>query len=210
MKQSKNESNENLSKEEFIEPKGRFVREETERKLTQLYIFERVIGEIEKTKKSTDSHLDKLSEVRRLLSFSPEVNKDILSRIDLATDTPRKYKSIFPKEFYEEIYRLNGWDQVLARQFRKKREVALWTRELIYGRFNKETVIQIEQRNPYIGFCTRRFYHHQFLTPEGALVLSQILQEAVELMSTHKTWKEFRKDYLLRYKLAYQMSLFED
>lgn len=210
MKPRKKIDNKVLEKKALLEPNGNKVNRESERKEIQLHIFQRVNEEIEDNRKTKDSQLDKLNEVRRLLSFSPLENKDILNRIDLATETPRQYKSIFPKEFYEGIYRLNGWDQELAKQFRKKREVAVWTRELIYGRFNKEVVSQIEQRNPYVGYCVRRFYHHQFLTSEGALFLSRILNEAVELMLTHTTWREFRKDYLLRYKLGYQMSLFED
>src|SRR5258708_29468735 len=44
----------------------------------------------------------------------------------------------YGKDYYKEIFRLNGWNDDEHKNFGKPREVAIWTVRLIYGRFMKD------------------------------------------------------------------------
>jgi hypothetical protein len=153
----------------------------------------------------SDRHYDRESEKHQLLNGSfislQEVKKNI-------QDKARPYKSMFPLIYFREIYRLFGWPKEEADKFLRRKEVAMFTRGVIYGRFDKGVLLSLHSLNPYTGFIKRNFKHFQFLTDEGIEKLDSIIEECVIAMRECSTIEEFRALWYNRYGVSYQVPLF--
>lgn len=117
----------------------------------------------------------------------------------------------YGKDYYKEIFRLNGWNDDEYRNFTKPRDVAIWTVRLIYGRFMKELpsiMEELNERNRYIRYCVRRYKFFQFLTPDAQKRLDDFIDECIDMMRKYKDWDSFEKDYCALHGLAYQSRLF--
>lgn len=130
----------------------------------------------------------------------------------LVTPSPSPYVALFPNTlpFWEQIFKLNDWNELDPAKFVKPRIVGRWVCELIYNRFRKEVLPAIRKLNPFLtkGFRLRK--HFQYLTPEAKAMLIQYRDEAVALMLTSSNWTEFRKKYLAQYGIGFQPSVFDE
>jgi hypothetical protein len=107
------------------------------------------------------------------------------------------------------MFRLFGWPVEEATIFRKKRDAAIFNNEVIYGRFDKGVLLSLHVLNPYNGYMTRNFKHFQFLTEEGVVKLSTIINQAIEVMSESSNYPDFRSKWFEKYGVPYQLNLFQ-
>lgn len=154
----------------------------------------------------TDTHLDREDEKIKLLGGS-EISISGLKQFIKGHAQPHETR--FTLEYFTHICRLNGWPEEEAKQFHKRPEVALYNRQIIYGRFPKEVIQALETVNPYYRFAQRMFMHHQFLTPKGVEDLKMYIKQAIELMKECSNWHDFTVKYGNRYGLPYQLSIFD-
>jgi len=153
----------------------------------------------------SDKELDNENTKRQLLSSIQnfwtikEVGINILKK-------PSDYEAIFPQEFYQEIYRLNGWSHK-GKIAQKPWKVGNFTNEIIYYRFSNEILPVLRIVNPFIIPGFRKYKHHQYLTTGGRIELANFIQQAINTMKECQTWDEFRALYHRRYNVPYQLKM---
>lgn len=97
----------------------------------------------------------------------------------------------FPDEFYEQIYRLRGWEWK-GRGKNPPQVVASYTKDFVYARLAPNILQELERRNPAEG-GRRRSAHHQWLTEDvGHPALAQHLHAVITLMRVAKNWNQFK------------------
>ncbi len=103
----------------------------------------------------------------------------------------------FPDEFYQEIFRLRGWEW---RELSAKRPILVGklTKDVVYERLAPGIVKELEARNPKDERGYRKAKHHQWMTADiGHPALSQHLHAVIGFMRASRDWKTF-KDLLDR------------
>ena len=105
----------------------------------------------------------------------------------------------FPDEFYQEIFRLKGW-QWQGMKVNRPQVVGKYTNNIVYERLTDGLLEQLRLRNPKHTTGKRQHKHHQFLTYDfGLPELHEHLVGAVAIMKTvtHNTparaWDEFMR-----------------
>ncbi len=106
----------------------------------------------------------------------------------------------FPNEFYEEMYRLKGWDYSGNA---KTPLVGKITNYLVYDLMPDGVLDELKKKNPVDEKLHRRKYkHHQFLTEEtGIEYLDKHLLSVLSLMRGCDTWDEFDRIFRKSFKL---------
>lgn len=108
----------------------------------------------------------------------------------------------FPLEFYEEIYRLHGWDGLDPGSRSKPGYVGKLTNALVYERLPDGVLEQLRTQNPKDIDGKRKFKHHQFLTDDiGNPHLEKHLSKVVGLMQASDTWIEFKRMFKRVFKV---------
>jgi hypothetical protein len=101
-----------------------------------------------------------------------------------------RWTKVFPDEFYEQIFRLRGWNW-RGRQINPPGVVAHYTKDFIYARLAPGILPELERRNPKIGKY-RRGKHTQLLTDDfGIPALNQHLATVITLQRGSGSWDEF-------------------
>jgi hypothetical protein len=155
-------------------------------------------------KKSVDKELE-IFQLRGGLEFTIKGVKDIISEL------ARPYFPMFPnsKPFFKLMYKLNGWDNLNPNDFIKPPCIALWIKQYIYGRFSKEVLPTLLQKdNPFLDGYIKRYKLFQFLNDEGLLLLEGYIKDAIKVMETAKDWYDFELKYTALYKLSVQLKIF--
>ena len=129
-----------------------------------------------------------------------EINKVISHKL-------KEYHVMFPRAYYEEMFRLNRW-AVTDNYQTKPHKAAIYTNEIIYGRFSKDILPTLQVINPYVKYCKRQHKHFQFLTDEGQELLKRFIDEAVETMKECDDWYQFRVLLNQKHKVPYQTELY--
>ncbi|MBE2288399.1 MAG: hypothetical protein IAE95_02505 [Chitinophagaceae bacterium] len=156
-----------------------------------------------KAKKEADE------KIKFLLLNGKETSVYELKRI--VSDFKLPYAPKFPNAipFYKEIYRLNKWTDKDPNSFIKPPIVGVWTIELIYGRFAKEVLPALRERNPLMFGFARKFKLFQFLYEDGQKKIEEFRDDAIRIMKTCSTWHEFRVKYAKEFGIPFQASLFD-
>lgn len=99
----------------------------------------------------------------------------------------------FPLQFYQEMYRLLGW-QLDPNSRAKPGFVGKLTNALVYERLPDGVLEELREKNAVDPDTKRRkFKHHQFLTEEvGNTHLEKHLSKVIGLMQASDTWGEFK------------------
>lgn len=99
----------------------------------------------------------------------------------------------FPDIFYQEMFRLKGWDyENLGAGAKKPRIVGKLTNEIVYERLPKGVLTELKKKNPPIDNGRRKHKHHQFLTQDiGDKHLNTQITADIALMRASKTWQGF-------------------
>jgi len=96
----------------------------------------------------------------------------------------------FPDEFYQEIFRLRGWEW-RGITVNRPQIVAKYTNDLVYKRLAPGILKELETRNPKNERGHRKAKHHQLLTTEiGHPALAQHLYAVIGLMRIAHTWAD--------------------
>ena len=109
-----------------------------------------------------------------------------------------KWAKRFPDEFYQEIFRLRGW-QWQGMRVNRPQVVGHYTNDIVWDRLAPRVREELEQLNPKTEKGTRRVKHHQWLTYDiGHPALQKHLTGVIALMksvrsSPHKAWTEFQR-----------------
>ena len=97
----------------------------------------------------------------------------------------------FPDEFYEQVYRLRGWEWK-GMGTNRISACANYTRDLVYERIAPGLIKTLEERNPVQQNGRRKGAHHQLLTEEvGVPELARHFGSVVTLAKISRTWEGF-------------------
>ena len=98
----------------------------------------------------------------------------------------------FPDEFYQQLFRLRGW-QWKGMKVNRPQVVAAYTKDLIYERLAPGILEELEERNPKDERGRRKHRHHQWLTEDvGHPALAQHLYAIIGFMRASPSWKHFK------------------
>ncbi len=124
------------------------------------------------------------------------------------TDELQKWAKKFPDKFYQEIFRLNSWEYN-PRSVKRPSVIGRWTKDLIYRRFPKGVIENLEDNNPLTDKGYRKYKHHQFLTEDiGNPQLHEYISNLIFLMKASHNWSYFLR--LFERVVGNQPELFED
>lgn len=151
-----------------------------------------------------DATLDKENEKRFLAEF--RLNNPRLAPYigDL-----QPYVKTFPREFYEQIYRLHGWAITPESLRNRPGIVGAWTIELIYKRFPSGMVEELRSRNPRTSSGELLHKHFQLLTTEGLDKLNEFIQEAIDMMKSCAYWSQFMSQFARKCGKSWQTHIFD-
>ena len=99
----------------------------------------------------------------------------------------------FPNEFYQEMFRLRGW-QWRGMKVNRPSVVGKYTNDIVYERLAPGILKELQKRNPKDDKGQRRAKHHQWLTEDiGHIALSQHLYAVMGLMRASSSWDQFKR-----------------
>lgn len=99
----------------------------------------------------------------------------------------------FPDEFYQQIFRLKGW-QWRGMKVNRPGVVGRYTTDVVYERLAPGILKELEERNPRDEKGNRPARHHQWLTEDvGHPALAQHLHATIALMRASATWDQFHR-----------------
>jgi hypothetical protein len=97
----------------------------------------------------------------------------------------------FPDEFYQEMFRLRGW-QWRGMKVNRPSVVGKYTNDLVYERLAPELLTELEKLNPKGDKGNRKAKHHQWLTEDiGHPALAQHLYATIGFMRASTSWEQF-------------------
>jgi P63C domain len=97
----------------------------------------------------------------------------------------------FPDEFYQEMFRLRGW-QWRGMKINRPSVVGKFTNDLVYDRLAPELLTELQKLNPRDDRGNRKAKHHQWLTEDvGHPALAQHLYATIGFMRASTTWEQF-------------------
>lgn len=98
----------------------------------------------------------------------------------------------FPIEFYEEMYRLNGWKW--TGNTKHPMLAAKYTADIVYSRLGPDILDELHRINPRTPKGHRKNKHHQWLTEDiGHAQLAQHLYTVINFMKVSDSWEQFKK-----------------
>jgi hypothetical protein len=98
----------------------------------------------------------------------------------------------FPVEFYEHIFRLQGWP-FNPKSVRRPSVIGHYTNNIIYKRLAPGVLTELRKKNPVVD-GRRKHTHFQWLTGEiGHPKLRSHIDGVLALMRVSDTWEEFTK-----------------
>ncbi|RYC51757.1 P63C domain-containing protein [Flagellimonas olearia] len=190
-----------------------------EEKLKKSGLEEKVIKKI----RDRAERQELLFETESLLPKKEEINKE-LEKFQLRNgrttsireikhvirDLAREYQPMFPnsKPFFSLIYKLNGWDGLNPNDFIKPPICAIWIKQFIYGRFDREVLPNLlAKENPLITGYIKKYKLFQFLNDEGLVYLEKYINDMIEVMKISKDWDDFEIKYTKLYPISVQLKL---
>lgn len=97
----------------------------------------------------------------------------------------------FPDEFYQEMFRLKGWEWH-GMKVNRPQVVGTYTNDLIYSRLTPGMLEELQRLNPSNEDGLRHHRHHQHLTADiGHPALQQHLYAILGMMRASTTWAPF-------------------
>src|SRR3989338_3272931 len=103
----------------------------------------------------------------------------------------------FPHEFYQEMFRLRGWEYNATSKRKKPMYAGKLTRELIYAKLPKGVIKKLSRINPRQEETKmRKYHHHRFLTHDvGNPHLSKQIAVVTTLMKISPNWRVFQSHF---------------
>ena len=98
----------------------------------------------------------------------------------------------FSYEFYEQIFRLQGWDG--PEGTKRPKIIGQFTCDIVYDRLAPGVLEELRQCNPKTPKGHRKARHHQLFTPEmGHPKLKEHLAAVIALMRASANWTQFMR-----------------
>ena len=98
----------------------------------------------------------------------------------------------FPYEFYEQIFRLKGWDG--PKGSKRPAVIGHYTNDFVYSRLAAGVLDELKARTPKLPSGNRRNKYFQWFTPElGHPKLLQHLAAVTALMRAAPNWDAFKR-----------------
>ena len=102
----------------------------------------------------------------------------------------QQWTKTFPYEFYEQIFRLRGWQGPDG--VKRPSVIGKYTNDFVYARLSEEVFEELQIRNPVIHGKVRKKRHHQWFTPDfGHPKLREHLAAVTALMRAAPNWDSF-------------------
>lgn len=109
----------------------------------------------------------------------------------------RPWVSMFPDEFFRQIYKIHGWE-FKPGQTRRNSGAGKIIKHYVYGQLPPEVLEEIERLNPRNAHGNRSRKHHQYLTEStGIPHLDKQIISVITLMKISRNRQEF-EDYFER------------
>jgi hypothetical protein len=121
------------------------------------------------------------------------------------------YTSRFPSPFYEQLFRLNGW-QYNPMSVKRPQVVGKMTDNIVYSRLPEGVLEELRNKNPKDDKGRRKKKHYNFLTEDiGNPHLERHMAAVIALMRAAPNWRKF-KTFLNRAfpQQNHQFDLLED
>jgi hypothetical protein len=104
-----------------------------------------------------------------------------------------KWAKTFPDEFYQEMFRLRGW-QYFPLEVKRPQYVGHLTNDIVYARLAPGVLKELQEREPKDNKGRRRHKFHQWLTDDvGHPRLKEHLIATLALMRAARKWDEFHR-----------------
>jgi hypothetical protein len=117
------------------------------------------------------------------------------------------WTSRFPREYYQEIFRLYGWEYDPL-SLKRPQFVGRFTKEFVYNEISPEILKELEVRNPTLDNGRRRRKHHQHLTETtGVPHLERHLTKLITVMQLSDSIDDFKENFKRAFKKVSQMHL---
>ena len=105
----------------------------------------------------------------------------------------RPWTRTFPYEFYEQIFRLRGWDSSTLAQ--RPSVIGHYTNDFVYARIAPGVLEELRRLNPTLPQGGRKNRHHQWFTPDfGHPKLKEHLAAVIALMRAAPNWSAFQQN----------------
>jgi P63C domain len=102
------------------------------------------------------------------------------------------YTSRFPSPFYEQLFRLNGW-QYNPLSVKRPQVVGKMTDNIVYSRLPEGVLEELRNKNPKDDKGRRKRKHYNFLTEDiGNPHLEKHLAAVIALMRIAPNWRKFK------------------
>lgn len=99
----------------------------------------------------------------------------------------------FPDEFYQQLFRLKGW-QFSPLSVKRPIFVGKLTNQLVYEKLPLGVLEELKNKNPIVKSGRRKYKHHQFLTDDiGNPHLEKQIAAVVPLMRASPNWLAFKR-----------------
>ena len=154
----------------------------------------------------TDEALDRQNEKFSLLEYRRQNKKSQNPMIGEA----KPHVVTFPKEFYTELLRLLGLPYDDESLKKKPPIIAKITNELIYRRFPKGTLEELQNLNPVTSDGFRLLKHFQLLTALGEAHLKQFIDDVINVAKDCDTYSQFYQRLRKKMGHSWQLNLFEE
>jgi hypothetical protein len=165
------------------------------------------------------SEADKISPVSKKINKVEIVKTIGGDEINLAEYVEENYVNFKGKSthyfrdlFYYPLADMFGVPRKVMDDFMKPYFVPAFKNAFILSRFPQKVVARIHEKNPYIYYWNREFFHYQVMTKKADADYRLFISQAQEIFSRNPkpTIKEFMKEYCEKYKVPMQLNLFDD
>jgi hypothetical protein len=104
----------------------------------------------------------------------------------------RKWTKTFPDEFYQQIFRLKGWEFKPSSIKKRPGVVGKYTNNFVYDRLAPGVLDELKKKNPKLPSGGRKHKHFQWLTEDvGDPRLREHLASVITLMRASSNWDQF-------------------
>lgn len=117
------------------------------------------------------------------------------------------WTSRFPREYYQEIFRLYKWqyDQL---SLKRTPFIGKFTNEFVYNEMSPEVLEELRKKNPISEKGRRKHKHHQHLTENiGIPHLERHLTKLITVMQLSDNLDDFKENFKRAFKKTNQLKL---
>ncbi|WP_338461039.1 P63C domain-containing protein [Synechococcus elongatus IITB7] len=115
------------------------------------------------------------------------------------------WTSRFPREFYQEIFRLYGY-RYDPLSLKRPQFIGRFTRDFVYNQMSPDVLKELEVRNPTLENGRRRRKHHQHLTEDiGVPHLKSHLTKLITVMQLSDSIDDFKENFKRVFKKTDQL-----